>query len=72
MGRNPKNKSYDSTRKFQIKWVARLPWAEGLMSDGRFIHIMTCRVCSLIEKIYKIIGYKWDTLTKHQGCRITA
>jgi hypothetical protein len=42
------------------------------MSDGRFIHIMTCRVCSLIEKIYKIIGYKWDTLTKHQGCRITA
>jgi len=24
-----------------------------------------CRVCSLIENKYKIVGCKWDTLTKH-------
>jgi hypothetical protein len=71
-GKKPKKKSYDSIRNFQIKWTTRLPWAEGLMLDGGFIHIITCRVCSLIENKYKMIGYKWDTLTKHQGCRIVA
>jgi len=31
---------------------------------------MKCKVCSLIENKEKIIGCKWDTLTKHQGYTI--
>ncbi len=31
---------------------------------------MKCKVCSLIENKYKIFGCKWDTLTKHVGCKI--
>ncbi len=42
----------------------------GLMSNGAFdIHNVRCRVYYLIEK-NKIIGYKWDTLNKHQGHKI--
>ncbi len=40
------------------------------MLEGGFIHTMRCRVCLLIEGKDKIVGCKWDTLIKHQGCRI--
>ncbi len=43
-----------------MKWVARLPQAK-----GGFIHNVKCKVYSLIENKYKIVGCKWDTLTKH-------
>jgi hypothetical protein len=33
-----------------------------------FIQSVKCKVCSLIESKDKIIGCKWDTLTKH-ACR---
>ncbi len=29
-------------------------------------------MCFLIKIKYKIVGCKWDTLTKHQGSRIEA
>ncbi len=48
-----------------MKWVARLPQAK-----GGLIQSVKCRACSLIENKYKIVGCKWDTLTKHVGCKI--
>jgi hypothetical protein len=62
----------DNTRKFQTEWATRLPWAEGLMLDGSFIHTMRCRVCFLIKNKCTIVGCKWDILTKHQGHKIVA
>jgi predicted metallopeptidase len=47
-----------------------MPWARGLVFKSRFINVMKCKVCSLFENKDKIIGCKWDTLTKHQRCRI--
>jgi hypothetical protein len=58
-------KSYDNIHKFQTEWVTRRPWAKDLVSKGGFINVMKCKMCSLIENKEKIIGYKWDTLTKH-------
>ncbi len=68
-GKKPK-KSYDAVQKFQIKWATKLPWTEGIVLEGGLIHIVRCRVHSLIEGKDKIVRCKWDTLTKHQGCRI--
>jgi len=47
-----------------------LPWVEGIVLEGDFIHTMRCRVGLLIEGKDKIVGCKGDILTKHQGCRI--
>jgi hypothetical protein len=68
----PQKKSYDNTKKFQSKWATKVPWAEGVVSKDGMIILMKCKVCSLIEKKGKIMGYKWDTLTKHQGCQIAS
>jgi hypothetical protein len=38
--KKPCKKSYDSSRKFQAKWVAKLPWAEELIAGGGIIQIM--------------------------------
>jgi len=68
----PQKKLYDNTKKFQSKWAIKVPWAEGVVSKDGMIILMKCKVYSLIEKKGKIMGYKWDTLTKHQGCQIAS
>ncbi len=70
-GWNEAKKSYDNTWKFQIEWVAKLPRVEGLVAKGGVIHIaMWCKVCSLIQNMEKIVGCKWDTLTKIRGVKL--
>ncbi len=49
-----------------------MPWAEGVVSKDGMITLVKCKLCSLIEKKGKIMGCKWDTLTKHQGCQIAS
>jgi hypothetical protein len=68
-GKNPK-KSYDATHKFHIEWATKLSWAKDIVLEGGFIHTMRCRVWLLIEGKDKIVGCKWDTLTKHQCHKI--
>jgi hypothetical protein len=63
-------KSYESTKKFQIEWVAKMPWAKGIVSQDGFINLVKCRIYSLIERKEKTMGYKWYTLTKHQGYQL--
>jgi hypothetical protein len=70
IGKKLRKKSCDSSRKFQAKWVAKLPWAEGLVAGGWIIQIVKCIVCSLIENKDKIVRCKWDILTKHVSHRI--
>lgn len=48
----------------------KLPWAKGLVVEDWIIHSVQCMMCSLIENKENIVGCKWDTLTKHIGCRI--
>ncbi len=62
----PWKKSYDNTKKFQIEWATKVPWAEGVVSKDDMINLVKCKVCSLIGKKEKIMGCKWDTLIKHQ------
>ncbi len=57
--------TYDNTQKFQIEWATKVPWAEGIVCKDGMINLVECRVYSLIEKKEKIMGCKWDTLTKH-------
>jgi hypothetical protein len=71
IGKKPRKKSYDNSRIFQIEWATKLPWAKGLMVVGGIIEIVRCKICSLIENNDKIVKFKWDNLTKHDGCRIT-
>ncbi len=47
-----------------------MPWARGLLFKGGSINVVKRKVFSLIENKEKIIGCKWDTLTKHQHCNI--
>jgi hypothetical protein len=60
-------KNYDKTRKFQLEWSAKLPWAEGvLLEDGR-LHMVRCRACTAVDGREKLLAPKWDTLCKHEG-----
>jgi hypothetical protein len=54
------------------KWVVKVPWAKGAMSKDGMKILVKCKICFLIEKKGKIMGCKWDTLTKHQGCQIVS
>jgi hypothetical protein len=65
-----RKKSYDSTKKFQAKWANNLPWAKGLMNERGFIQSVKSIVCSSVKCNDKIVGCKWDTLTKHASCKI--
>jgi len=70
IGKKPCKKSYESSRKFQAKWVAKLPWAKGLVAASGIIQIVRCKVCSLVENKNKIVRCRWETLTKHANHRI--
>ncbi len=72
IGKKLCKKSCDSSRKFQAKWVVKLPWAEGLVVGGGIIQIVKCRVCSLFENKDKIFRCKWAILTKRVSHRIVA
>jgi hypothetical protein len=65
-----RKKNYDNTNKFQTEWASNLPWAKGLMNERGFIQSVKCIVCSSIKSNNKIVGCKWDRLTKHASCKI--
>ncbi len=62
-------RSYDHTRKFQLEWVVKLSWGEGvLIDDGKF-NMVNCKVCTTINRKPCLLAPKWDTLMKHEGRR---
>lgn len=65
---NPKNLVIVQ-KKFQIEWLAKLPWANSLVAKGGFSHYEVYGKF-VIKNKETIMGCKWDTLTKHQRHRI--
>ncbi len=53
----------------QIECLAKLPWAKCSVAKGGFSHYEVYGKF-VIKNKEKMMGCKWDTLTKHQGCRI--
>jgi hypothetical protein len=67
--KSEKQKRYDRHRKFQTEWSAKLPWAEGILTDDGILHMVRCRVCSAVGKKPCVMAPKSDTLFKHDGRR---
>jgi hypothetical protein len=44
------NSQYDVTRKYQLQWAAKLPWSEAVLKDDGLIHLVRCKICSIIGK----------------------
>jgi hypothetical protein len=42
--------NYNHTCKFQIKWVAKFNWAEGVLVEDGIPHNVKCKVCSIIKR----------------------
>jgi hypothetical protein len=38
--KSEKQKKYDRHRKFQTEWSAKLPWAEGILTDDGILHLV--------------------------------
>ena len=62
-------RSSEATRKFQETWAARLPSAELYRGSNGLFESVKCVICSLVTGKPKILGPKWDTLSKHGGKR---
>lgn len=62
-------KNYNATRKFQIIWAVKLPWAEAVLGPDGVLQMVMCTVCTDHEKKPYILGPKWDTFVKHEGKR---
>ena len=62
-------KSYEATQKFQDTWATKLPWAELFRRANGLYEYVKCTVCSTISGKPKIMGPKWDALSKHGGKR---
>jgi hypothetical protein len=61
--------NYDRAQRFQLEWQARLPWAEGVLSEDGKLHMVRCRTCTMVDGREKLLATKLDTLLKHEGCR---
>jgi hypothetical protein len=61
--------NYDRARRFQLEWQARLPWAEGVLSEDGKLHMVRCRTCTTVDGQEKLLAPKLDTLLKHEGRR---
>jgi hypothetical protein len=60
-------KSYDCTQKFQLEWVAKLHWAQGVLTINGVLDDVRFKVCNTIDKKSCLFFLKWDTLMKHEG-----
>jgi hypothetical protein len=64
-----RRRNYDRTRKFQLEFQAKLPWAEGVLTEDGRLHMVKCRPCSVVEGMPKLLAPKYNTLLKHEGQR---
>ena len=68
--RSKAQRRYDRHRKFQTIWTAKFLWAEGIMVADGILHMVKCKVCSMVDRKPCITAPKLDTLFKHDGKRI--
>lgn len=57
----------ETKRKFQDSWATKLPWIEMKIGSDRLIHVVKCDISLVINGCDKILAFKLDTLTKHNG-----
>jgi hypothetical protein len=50
--------NYNYTCKFQIKWVAKLNWAKGMLVEDEIPHNVKCKVCNIIKRRPKLVVFK--------------
>jgi hypothetical protein len=43
-------KFYGHTSNFQLEWVAKLPWVESVLAIDDVLHIVRCKVGSIIDR----------------------
>jgi hypothetical protein len=55
--------------KFYDVWALKMPWVEPIFNEVGLITYVKCHVCSRIEKKYKVLVAKWDSIKKHVGKR---
>jgi hypothetical protein len=58
-------RSYDKSRKFQLTWVARCPWAEAVERSG--VTMVRCTTCELATGKPTILALKIATLQRYEG-----
>jgi hypothetical protein len=58
-------KEWEINKKIQDVWVAKLPWAEGMLGANGKVNMVKCCVCSQIEGRKKRLVPKFDSLQKH-------
>jgi hypothetical protein len=64
-------KSYEKSRKFQLSWVAKCPWAEAVVDEKSGLTMVKCLTCEAMTRKPVILALKIETLQRHQGKRIT-
>ncbi len=57
-----KGKKVNFKRVSKKKWVAQFPWVELVVNPIGKIHMMHCKVCSMVEGKEKIINLKLNGL----------
>jgi hypothetical protein len=60
-----KKRNYNSIRKFQESWVAKLPWAKMCLGSNGCLHIVKCKIHNQVEGKDKLLATKWDSFCKH-------
>ncbi len=68
---NKKKKEADIKRTFKDEWAAQFPWAKPMVDPMGKIHMVCCKICSLVEGKDKILNLKLDGLQKHASKRKT-
>ncbi len=54
---------------FKEEWVAQFPWVEPVVDLASKTHMMSYKVCYLVENKDNILNPKMDGLDKHAGKR---
>jgi hypothetical protein len=62
---NKREKKVAIKRVFKEEWVAQFPWVELIVDLTSKIHMVCCKICSLVEGNEKLINPKFDGLQKH-------
>jgi hypothetical protein len=62
-------KSNDYTRKFQLEWATKLPWAKEVFVVNGILPNVQCKVYNTINMKPLLFVPKWDILVKHEGKR---
>jgi len=62
-------KFYDHISNFQLEWVVKLFYVEGVLAIDDVLHNVRCKVCNIINRKPCLLTPKWDTLIKHEGKR---